>query len=119
MQAQKTTHASWLLTIYLDNTREITDSYTTPAVDHVAGLLAFGATAVAVEEWLTTGTKVGGVDLIGRAIDRAVELVERREGVTPTAADIADATRRYILDIVDAAREQIADKTPSALELPF
>lgn len=57
--------------------------------------------------------------LTGRAIACAVELVKRREGVTPTASDIADATRRYCACIVDDAQAEVADITPAAVELAF
>lgn len=105
MKANNTTneHAAWLLTVYLDNVKDIYNRYTRRAVTHVRGLLAFGS-AGAVEGWILGGTKVDGVDIIEAAIDCAIREVERREGVEVPAAAVAAATRDYLADIIEDAK---------------
>lgn len=96
------THAGHCLNVYLNNTAEIYNHYTVPAYRYAAGLLAFGAEQV--NEWLLSGAKVNGVDVIGGAIDSACEMVERYDHLTPNPADIAEVTRRYCLCVIEEAQ---------------
>lgn len=97
-----------LLTLYLDNTAEIYRRYTQRAVTYVRGLLAFG-TAGAVENWMLSGAKVDGVDVIGSAVACARREVERRECVAVPAAAVAAATRDYLANIIEEA-EYVKDE---------
>lgn len=116
MKTTNTTPAANLLTIYLDNTREIYDRYTMPAIAELANkdrnnggrtnwanVISALCTLDPCEPFRTLEGK------ICRAIDHARRLVHQLDGLTPTPADIDQAAHDYAAYIVECAQYENAN----------
>lgn len=114
--AATTTPAAKCLTMYLDNTAEIYNRYTAPAIAELAnkdrnngGRTNWGNVISALctldpcEPFRTLEGK------ICRAIDHARRLVYQLDGLTPTTADIDQAAHDYVAYIVECAQFEIAN----------
>lgn len=116
MKTTNTTPAANLLTIYLDNTREIYDRYTVPAIAELANkdrnnggrtnwanVISALCTLDPCEPFRTLEGKSY------RAIDHARRLVHQLDGLTPTPADIDQAAHDYAAYIVECAQYENAN----------
>lgn len=114
--AAATTPAAKCLTMYLDNTREIYDRYTAPAIAELANkdrnnggrtnwnnVISTLCTLDPCEPFRTLEGK------ICRAIDHARRLVHQLDGLTPTTADIDQAAHDYAAYIVECAQYENAN----------
>lgn len=90
-----TTPAANLLTMYLDNTAEIYDRYTMPAIDACAK----AQTLKTPEMW----------EYIKKALKAAARLVIKCDHIAPTTADIDQAAHDYAAYIVECAQYEIAN----------
>lgn len=101
MNANETTefselaHAGQCLDIYLNNTREIYERYTVPAID----MCAKAQSVKTPEMW----------DYIKQALRAAARLVIKYDGMTPTADDIKAVTANYVAYITECAEYQAAN----------
>lgn len=102
-----TTPAANLLTIYLDNTREIYDRYTVPAIDKVAAMMRSNATHP--QQFDTTPAGVARLHEVRRALSVAAGLVRKCDHIAPTTADIEQAARDYATYIVECAQYENAN----------
>lgn len=99
--AYEETHAARCLHIYLNNTADIYDRYTVPAINSaVANNRLYPASDVA--EYLN-----GQIDVEG-ALQAAARLVRKQDHMTPTAADVEHVKRDYIAYIIECAQYKIA-----------
>lgn len=94
-ETPNTTPAAKCLTMYLDNTAEIYDRYTMPAIDACAK----AQTIKAPEMW----------EYIKKALKAAARMVIKCDHLTPTPSDIDQAARDYIAYIVECAQYENAN----------
>lgn len=96
------THAGRCLDIYLNNTREIYERYTVPAIARVTRAIKAG-------EYVSDNAVQLAKDIQGitPALQAAARLVTKHDHLTPTAKDIEQVTRNYAAYIVDCAKYEI------------
>lgn len=99
--------AAKCLTMYLDNTREIYNRYTVPAIDKVAAMMRSNATHP--QQFDTTPTGVARLHEVRRALSVAAGLVRKCDHLTPTRADIEQAAHDYAAYIVECAQYENAN----------
>lgn len=97
IQPAELTHAGQCLEIYLDNTREIYERYTVPAIEFVA---AFADP----EGYMSQSDADALSEQIAEAIKAAARLVKKYDHLTPTAEDVEQVTRTYRAYIADCAK---------------
>ncbi len=107
-------HAGQCLDIYLHNTREIYELYTTPVI---SALVDNDRNNGGRTNWDNVINNLCDLNpceplctlegKIYRAIDRARRLVRQFDGLTPTAKDIEEVTRNYAAYIVESATFEI------------
>lgn len=102
-----TTPAANLLTIYLDNTRDIYDRYTVPAIDKVAAMMRSNATHP--QQFDATPAGVARLHEVKRALSVAAGLVRKCDHLAPTTADIEQAAHDYAAYIVECAEYENAN----------
>lgn len=107
MKTTNTTPAANLLTIYLDNTREIYDRYTVPAIDKVAAMMRSNATHP--QQFDATPAGVARLHEVRRALSVAAGLVRKCDHLTPTTADREQAAHDYAAYIVECAEYENAN----------
>ena len=105
---ETTTPAAKCLTMYLDNTAEIYDRYTVPAINAVVEAVRRNGWQLPKDEaiknltfWTSwqPGTK--------KALHAAARLVRKYNHLTPTAQDIEQVTRNYAAYIIESATFEI------------
>ena len=102
-----TTPAASLLTIYLDNTREIYNRYTMPAIDKVAAMMRSNATNR--QQFDVTPAGVARLHEVRRALSVAAGLVRKGDHPAPTTADVEQAAHDYAAYIVECAQYENAN----------
>ena len=101
------TPAAKCLTMYLDNTRDIYDRYTVPAIDKVAAMMRSNATHP--QQFDATPTGVARLHEVRRALSVAAGLVRKCDHTNPTPADIDQAAHDYAAYIVECAQYENAN----------
>lgn len=114
MNANETTefselaHAGQCLDIYLNNTREIYERYTVPAINAVVEAVKRNGWQLPKDEAIKNLTFwTSWQDGTKKAVQAAARLVKRYDHLTPTAKDIEQVTRNYAAYIVDCAKYEI------------
>lgn len=107
MKTTNTTPAANLLTIYLDNTREIYDRYTVPAIDKIAAMMRSNATHR--QQFDATPAGVARLHEVRRALSVAAGLVRKYDHIAPTTADREQAAHDYAAYIVECAEYENAN----------
>lgn len=103
MDANEYSHAAQCLDIYLHNTAETYERYTVPFIDVAAGLINDHGLEEA-REFIEDCH-----DFINPAIGDACMLVEKYDGLTPTAKDWQEVERDYIDYVIECAKYKIAN----------
>lgn len=111
MNANELSHTAQCLEIYVRNEREIYERYTLTAVAAVVDAKRKGDTSNARLDdettWENLAFWIGCQSVTKKAIQAAAKLVRKYDHITPTAADIEEATKIYADDIIDKAKYQI------------
>ena len=111
MKKNELSHAAQCLEIYVRNEREIYERYTLAAVAAVVDAKRkndTGGTRLDDETaWDNLAFWIGWQSVTKKAIQASAKLVRKYDHITPTAADIEEATKIYADDIIDKAKYQI------------
>lgn len=91
---EELSHAARCLELYLYNTAEIYERYTTPAINAVALVNCKGFTPEAIEN-------------VRGAIRAAASLVHLNDDLAPSLTDIEAVTAEYVAYIVETAKDNI------------
>lgn len=124
MKANELSHAAQCLEIYVRNEREIYERYTLEAVAAVVEAKRKNDTGGARLDndtlWDNLAFWISWQPVTKKAIQAAARLVRKYDQITPTAADIEEATKIYASDIIDKAKYQIRqDKREKLNRLKF
>lgn len=100
-EVQEYTHAARCLDLYLNNTSEIYNRFTVPAIE----LAAAGLRSNWMPNVIEHGKKMDGV--INNALQAAARLVQKHDHMTPTAEDIAAVKANHVAYIIECAQYQV------------
>lgn len=98
---QEYSHAAHCLKLWLDNTEDIYNRFTLPAIE----LAAAGLQTNWMPNVIEHGKKMDGV--INNALQAAARLVQKHDHMTPTPADIAAVKANYVDYIIECAQYQV------------
>lgn len=99
---QEYSHAAHCLGLYLNNTSEIYNRFTFPAIDRTAKAYKAGEMVSTDPEHLAKD-----VQEIAPALQSAVRLVQKHDHMTPTAEDIAAVKASYVAYIIECAQFEV------------
>ena len=109
--AYEETHAARCLHIYLNNTADIYDRYTVPAIEQTAAAFKYrnGAKYTPAEYWDVLERAAKDMHAVKSALQAAARLVKKHDHMTPTAADIEFVTADYVAYIIECAQYEVAN----------
>lgn len=99
--AQEYTHAAYCLDLYLNNTAEIYNRFTVPAIE----LAAAGLQTKWMPNVIEHGKKMD--EAINNALQAAARLVQKHGHMTPTPEDIKAVKADYVAYIIECAQYQV------------
>ena len=115
MKTNELSHAAKCMEIYVRNEREIYERYTLEAVAAVVEAKRKNDMSNARLDnetaWHNLAFWISWQPVTKKAIQAAARLVCKYDQITPTAADIEEATKIYADDIIDKAKYQITGMT--------
>lgn len=92
-EVNELSNAGYCLDVYLNNTAEIYERYTVPAIAECVKSMSAKSPAM--------------LELVKKALQAAVRLVKKYDHMTPTAKDIHEVTRNYAAYIVESAKYEV------------
>lgn len=99
---QEYSHAAHCLDVYLNNTAEIYNRFTVPAIDRIAKAYKAGEMVCADPEHFAKD-----VQEIAPALQAAARLVRKHDHMTPTPADIEAVRADYVAYIIECAQYEV------------